>query len=75
VPLRLEFAHTRLAGRGETRLLHSLLRERCAAVGSGVHRHGDRLIFELHQHGGAAQASWLRASARRWRLSGHETAL
>ena len=69
VPLRLGFAHTRLAGRDETRLLHSLLRERCAAVGSGVHRQGDRLIFELHEHGDAAQAGWLRACARRWRLS------
>jgi hypothetical protein len=69
VPLRLEFAHTRLAGRDETWLLHSLLRERCAAVGSGVHRQGDRLIFELHEHGDAAQAGWLRACARRWRLS------
>lgn len=69
MPLRLGFAHTRLAGRDETRLLHSLLRERCAAVGSGVHRQGDRLIFELHEHGDAAQAGWLRACARRWRLS------
>jgi poly-gamma-glutamate synthesis protein (capsule biosynthesis protein) len=69
VPLRLEFAHTRLAGRDETRLLHSLLQERCAAVGSGVHQQGDRLIFELHEHSDAPQAGWLRACARRWRLS------
>jgi Bacterial capsule synthesis protein PGA_cap len=51
VPLRLELAHTRLAGREETSLLHSLLRERCAAVGSRVYRQGDRLVFELHEHG------------------------
>jgi poly-gamma-glutamate capsule biosynthesis protein CapA/YwtB (metallophosphatase superfamily) len=47
IPLRLEFAHTRLADRDETRLLHSLLQKRCAAVGSSVHLQGDRLVFEL----------------------------
>jgi poly-gamma-glutamate capsule biosynthesis protein CapA/YwtB (metallophosphatase superfamily) len=46
VPLFLELAHTRLAGPDEARLLHSLLRERCAAVGSSVHWDGDRLVFE-----------------------------
>ena len=46
VPLRLEFAHTRVADRHETALLHSLLRERCAAVGSSVHREGERFVFE-----------------------------
>ena len=61
IPLRLEFAHTRHAGRDETRLLQSLLQERCAAVGSSVHRQGDRLVFELHTHGDAEQAGWLRA--------------
>jgi hypothetical protein len=54
VPLRLEFAHTRLAARDETRLLHSLLQERCAAVGSGVHQQGDRLIFEAARARGCA---------------------
>jgi poly-gamma-glutamate capsule biosynthesis protein CapA/YwtB (metallophosphatase superfamily) len=47
VPLRLELAYTRLADREETTLLHSLLQERCAAVGSSVRRQGDRLVFEL----------------------------
>jgi hypothetical protein len=60
VPLRLEFARTRLAGRDETRLLHSLLQERCAAVGSGVHRHDDRLVFELQERGDPERAGWLR---------------
>jgi poly-gamma-glutamate capsule biosynthesis protein CapA/YwtB (metallophosphatase superfamily) len=46
VPLRLELAHTRVADRHETALLHSLLRERCAAVGSSVHREGERFVFE-----------------------------
>jgi poly-gamma-glutamate capsule biosynthesis protein CapA/YwtB (metallophosphatase superfamily) len=46
VPLRLELAHTRLADRGETRLLQSLLQERCAAVGSSVRLEEDRLIFD-----------------------------
>jgi Bacterial capsule synthesis protein PGA_cap len=45
VPLRLEFTRTRLADAEETRLLHELLRERCAAVGSSVQREGDRFIF------------------------------
>jgi poly-gamma-glutamate synthesis protein (capsule biosynthesis protein) len=47
VPLRLEMAHTRLAGRIEAGLLLSLLEERCAAVGSGVRREDDRLVFDL----------------------------
>jgi poly-gamma-glutamate capsule biosynthesis protein CapA/YwtB (metallophosphatase superfamily) len=46
VPLRLEFAHTRLADRDETRRLHAMLEERCAAVGSGVHLEGDRFRFD-----------------------------
>jgi poly-gamma-glutamate capsule biosynthesis protein CapA/YwtB (metallophosphatase superfamily) len=45
VPLGLEFTHTRLADPEETRLLHSLLEQRCAAVGSTVRREGDRLVF------------------------------
>jgi poly-gamma-glutamate capsule biosynthesis protein CapA/YwtB (metallophosphatase superfamily) len=45
VPLRLEFTRTRLADGEETRLLYGLLRDRCAAVGSGVQREGDRLVF------------------------------
>ena len=45
VPLRLEFTHTRLADDDETRLLRSLLEDRCAAVGSTVSREGDRLVF------------------------------
>jgi poly-gamma-glutamate capsule biosynthesis protein CapA/YwtB (metallophosphatase superfamily) len=46
VPLRLDFAHTRLASREETRLLRSLLEERCAAVGSSVQLQDDRLSFD-----------------------------
>jgi poly-gamma-glutamate capsule biosynthesis protein CapA/YwtB (metallophosphatase superfamily) len=46
VPLRLEFTHTRLADPDETELLYSRLRERCAAVGSSVHREGERFVFE-----------------------------
>jgi hypothetical protein len=34
-----------LAGPEDTRLLHSLLRERCDAVGTSVSREGDRLVF------------------------------
>ena len=45
VPLCLEFTHTRLAGADETQLLHSLLEDRCAAVGSTVSREDDRLVF------------------------------
>jgi hypothetical protein len=46
VPLRLEFTHTRLADRHETAVLHSLLRERCASVGSSVRLDGDRFVFD-----------------------------
>ena len=46
VPLRLEFAHTRLAGPEEARQLRSRLKERCAAVGSSVQLQGDRLSFD-----------------------------
>jgi poly-gamma-glutamate capsule biosynthesis protein CapA/YwtB (metallophosphatase superfamily) len=47
VPLRLELAHTRLASGVEATLLLSLLEERCAAVGSTVHRQDGRLVFDL----------------------------
>jgi poly-gamma-glutamate capsule biosynthesis protein CapA/YwtB (metallophosphatase superfamily) len=47
VPLRLHVAHTRRGGPEDTRLLHSLLQQRCAAVGSRVRREGDRFVFEL----------------------------
>ena len=47
VPLRLEFAHTRLASEIETTLLLALLEERCAATGASVHRCDERLIFDL----------------------------
>lgn len=47
VPLRLEFTYTRLADADETRLLLSLMQERCAAVGSSVRREGERFVFEL----------------------------
>lgn len=47
VPVRLEFAHTRRATADERRLLHALLRERCAAVGSSVRSEGDRFVFDL----------------------------
>jgi len=46
VPLRLELAFTRLAAPDETRLLHSLLQERCTAVGSSVHEERGRLVFD-----------------------------
>jgi poly-gamma-glutamate synthesis protein (capsule biosynthesis protein) len=46
VPLRLETAYTRRASDVETTLLHALLEERCAAVGSTVRREGQRLVFE-----------------------------
>jgi len=47
VPVYLDFAHTRLASDVEATLLLALLEERCAAVGSAVHRRGDRLAFDL----------------------------
>ena len=51
VPLRLELAHTRRAGPEETRLLHSLLQQRCAAVGSSVRLEDDRFVFEPRRRG------------------------
>jgi poly-gamma-glutamate capsule biosynthesis protein CapA/YwtB (metallophosphatase superfamily) len=45
VPLRLEFCRTRLADPDEAALLLSLMRDRCAAVGSSVERRGDRFVF------------------------------
>jgi poly-gamma-glutamate synthesis protein (capsule biosynthesis protein) len=47
VPLRLQFAHTRLASDVETTVLLALMEERCAVTGSTVHRQHGRLIFEL----------------------------
>jgi Bacterial capsule synthesis protein PGA_cap len=46
VPVKLGVAHTRRATDVEATLLLALLEERCAAVGSGVGRSGDRLVFE-----------------------------
>jgi Bacterial capsule synthesis protein PGA_cap len=46
VPLRLALARTRRAGPEDTRVLHSLLQQRCAAVGSSVRLEGDRFVFE-----------------------------
>jgi poly-gamma-glutamate synthesis protein (capsule biosynthesis protein) len=46
VPLRLEYAFTRRADDAETAELLALMGERCAAVGSSVHREGDRLVVE-----------------------------
>jgi poly-gamma-glutamate capsule biosynthesis protein CapA/YwtB (metallophosphatase superfamily) len=46
VPLRLEFAHTRLADPHETALLYARLQDRCAALGSSVQRQGERFVFE-----------------------------
>jgi poly-gamma-glutamate capsule biosynthesis protein CapA/YwtB (metallophosphatase superfamily) len=46
VPVRLEVAHTRRASDIEATLLLALLEERCAAVGSTVHREGERLVFQ-----------------------------
>ena len=45
VPLRLEYCHTRRAAPEEARLLHGMLQERCAAVGSTVREEGDRFVF------------------------------
>jgi poly-gamma-glutamate synthesis protein (capsule biosynthesis protein) len=45
VPVRLEYAHTRLAGGHETRELARLMTDRCAAVGSRVELVNDRLVF------------------------------
>jgi Bacterial capsule synthesis protein PGA_cap len=47
VPLRLEFTYTRLADADETRLLQSLMQQRCAAVGSSLRREGEHFVFEL----------------------------
>jgi hypothetical protein len=47
VPVRLELGHTRLASQVETTMLLALLEERCAAVGSCVHRQDERLVFDL----------------------------
>jgi hypothetical protein len=47
VPVCLDLAHTRLASDVEATLLLALLEERCAAVGSTVHRRDARLAFDL----------------------------
>jgi poly-gamma-glutamate synthesis protein (capsule biosynthesis protein) len=47
IPVHLDLAHTRLASDVEATLLLALLEERCAAVGSTVHRRGQRLVFDL----------------------------
>jgi hypothetical protein len=47
VPVHLELAHTRLASEVEATMLLALLKERCAAVGSSVHRQDERLVFDL----------------------------
>ncbi len=47
VPVYLDLAHTQLASDVETSLLLALLEERCAAVGSTVHRRDERLVFDL----------------------------
>jgi poly-gamma-glutamate synthesis protein (capsule biosynthesis protein) len=47
IPVRLDLAHARLAGDVERSLLPALLEERCAAVGSTVHRGDQRLVFDL----------------------------
>jgi poly-gamma-glutamate capsule biosynthesis protein CapA/YwtB (metallophosphatase superfamily) len=47
VPVYLELAHTRLASGVEASLLLALLEERCAAVGSTVHRRDGRLALDL----------------------------
>jgi poly-gamma-glutamate synthesis protein (capsule biosynthesis protein) len=45
VPLRLEYAYTRIADAAETRELGRLLAQRCAAVGSTVELVDGRFIF------------------------------
>jgi poly-gamma-glutamate synthesis protein (capsule biosynthesis protein) len=47
IPVHLDLAHTRPASDVETTLLLALLEERCAAVGSTVHRRDRRLVFDL----------------------------
>jgi hypothetical protein len=47
VPVHLELGHTRLASELEATMLLALLEERCAAVGSSVHRQDERLVFDL----------------------------
>ena len=46
VPLRLEYAYTRLADGAETEELAHRMRERCAAVGSRVDVEDGRLVFQ-----------------------------
>jgi poly-gamma-glutamate capsule biosynthesis protein CapA/YwtB (metallophosphatase superfamily) len=46
VPVRLEYAFSRLADRAEAEELARLLGERCAAVGTGVELVDGRLVFE-----------------------------
>lgn len=45
VPVRLEYAHTRPADDGETRMLARLMTKRCEAVGSQVDLVAGRLVF------------------------------
>ena len=66
VPLRLELGHTRHAGPEETRLLDSLLQQRCAAVGSSVRLEDDRFVFEPRRQGdGRRGTRWARIWRRR----------
>jgi poly-gamma-glutamate synthesis protein (capsule biosynthesis protein) len=51
VPVRLEYAFTRLANDAETDELTRLLAERCAAVGSRVELIDGRLVFESGLNG------------------------
>jgi poly-gamma-glutamate capsule biosynthesis protein CapA/YwtB (metallophosphatase superfamily) len=55
VPVRLEYAFTRPADRTEAEDLARLLRERCAAVGTGVELVDGRLVFD-QPRGGAARS-------------------
>lgn len=55
VPVRLEYAFTRPADRAEAEQLARLLRERCAAVGTGVELVDGRLVFD-QPRGGAARS-------------------
>jgi poly-gamma-glutamate capsule biosynthesis protein CapA/YwtB (metallophosphatase superfamily) len=46
IPVRLEYAHTRIADDAEARVLTRLMAPRCEAVGSRVELAGGRLVFE-----------------------------
>jgi poly-gamma-glutamate capsule biosynthesis protein CapA/YwtB (metallophosphatase superfamily) len=46
LPLRLQYAHTRLAESGDAALLRSRFRRSCAALGTDVHDDGGRMVVD-----------------------------